>query len=258
MFRTEGAPRDAGIDQGLALRYLIRRAAIAGRARQGRSSRRAVEREFGVPLLRFLPQHHERLQGIASGAGLSLSLLERLESVPALTVGATAKGSLLEASFRTPDRRVWPLLLRSSAPDVGGFSSVELTAAPWASSVAGVNSRGLVVLCVDDRPGRISIRFLVQELLLRSCDLVGALDHVRRRAPYAGVCGTLLIASPGHEPARVRISEGSVSHDAAPASGASNLLPRLRIDADARTLVWLGDDGSEQLAEPLPTDETLR
>ena len=262
MFRTQGAPRDAGIDQGRALRHLIRRAAAANRARNGRArfrrARRSAALQLGVPLLRFLPQHHERLQGIASGAGLSLAALEVLDSVPAVSVGATAKGSELEASFRTPDLAAWPLLLRSSDPDVGGFPSVELTAAPWASSVAGVNAHGLAALCVDARPGGVSTRVLVQELLLRSRDFTAALDHLRRRAPYAGVYGTLLLAAPGHDPARIRISPGGVAVDAAPDGAPAVGLPRLRIDAATRTLVWTGPDGSEQIAEPGPMDEVVR
>ena len=262
MLRTQGAPRDAGIDQGRALRHLIRRAAAANRARYSRANfrktRRSASPELGLPLLRFLPQHHERLQGIASGAGVSLSALESLELVPTHSVGATAKGAGVEASFRTPDPAAWPLLLRSSDPDVGGFPSVELTAAPWASSVAGVNAHGLAALCVDGQPGGVSNRFLVQELLLRSRDFAGALDHLRRRAPYAGARGTLLLASPDHEPARVRILPDGLSVDAAPDGAPSAGLPRIRIEAAARTLVWIAADGSERVAEPRPPDEGLR
>ena len=262
MFQTQGAPRDAGIDQGRALRHLIRRAAAANRADHGRADFRRVRsgatQQLGLPLLRFLPQHHERLQGIAAGAGLSLAALTALESVPTLAVGATAKGPVVEAWFRTPNPAAWPLLLRSSDPDVGGFPSVELTAAPWASSIAGVNAHGLAALCIDDPPGGISNRFLVQELLLRSCDLAGALDHLRRRAPYVGACGAMLLAAPGEDPLRVQLSLEGFSVDPVSDGAASAQLPQLRIDAEARKLAWIGPDGSERTAEPGPVDEALR
>ena len=173
-----------------------------------------------------------------------------LEAVPALTVQASAKAGVLEAAVRSPFAAAWPLLLRRSEPDVGGFASVELTAAPWASSVGGVNTEGVAVLCVDEVAGSVSLRFVVQELLLRLREFSGAVDHVRRCSRYLNVQGTLLLASADHAPARLVISGEGVAVREVPNAGAPAGMARLRIDAASRSLNWLGADGSERIVTP--------
>ena len=64
---------------------------------------------------------------------------------------------------------------------------MELTDAPWAGSIAGLNGEGIAVACEGDDPGDTpSARLLVQELLLRVRDLPSAVEHARRRGSYLG------------------------------------------------------------------------
>ncbi|MGH0033581.1 MAG: hypothetical protein ACQGVK_00995 [Myxococcota bacterium] len=209
LFESAGAPRDQGLDQGLAYRGAVR----DGVARAGVRSR--SRRRFGLapfaggPVLgrgpgRELIRHYthlaERAEGLALGAGLRLESVVELMfrepgalglSAAALAVagGPTASpavGRALPVPSRGADR--W--LLRRSRPEVG-FVSVEATL-PWlVGAVGGLNEWGLAAaLAPGDAPAVPSL--LVQEVLQRFRDLPSALDWCAKR-PGAGD-GALLLA----------------------------------------------------------------
>jgi len=243
VLEAAGAPIDQGRRQGVALRSEIESALHGVRARYGwldwLGARRRAQRGPGRTLARYLPQQHERLQGIADAAHVPLAALELLETVQRVAGVGSAKAGQLEVSFDLhPD--VMPfLLIRRSAPDAGGVPSLELTAAPWAGCLAGVNAEGIALACLEDRGLREpTLRLLAQDLLFRACALEPALDHLRRRAAYVGGAGLLLLVDAKGGALHAQLGAGGLRLEEAAAPGAMAAEPTLRIDAAQRTLLW--------------------
>jgi hypothetical protein len=199
-----------------------------------------------------LPQHHERLRGIALGAGTRVGALAIAGVATRVGGVGSVRGSELEARLEIPAELEPLLLLRRSRPDACGFASVELSCAHWPGSVAGVNDRGLAVVVLEDRnAAEPTLRTLAQELLLRGETLDSAVDHLCRRARYAGGTGTLLLADAKRHTVRLLLREGSVS-DAGllPEQTSSPEECTVRLDAAARTLSWTAADGNEYTVQP--------
>ncbi len=252
MIEVRGAPYDLGREQGRVLAEQIRfdlkrirendRAEWRRRVRHGRDG-------AGLRAMRFLPQHHERLQGIADAARVSLASLIALDGAsPAeATAGHGADGLSVLVSARVP------LFLRRTVPEVGGFTSVELTAAPFAGSLAGVNSEGLAVVCVRDRESDPVLgRLLAQELLLRGQSIESTVDHARRRGAYLGGCWRLVVGDDTGRtlrleqgPSGFRLAEGLKGPPAEPGI-------RLTIDPTSRSLTLFTDPRPETLSAVEP------
>ena len=244
MIEARGAPRDQGLDQGGPFAEAVCASVARERRRLGPRgwplARLRVHRDAGRKLARFLPQQHERLQGIAAAARVSLAALELIEALQRVEVEAAACGAILEARFDGEAE----LCVRLSVPDAGGFPSVELTTPSWAGCLAGVNAEGVGVVCARDLdPGVPPLRLLAQDLLFRTRSAATALEHLRRRASYLGSSGTLLLADEAALPWRVEIRAGSVEVREPAAHPLDR--PSVRIDAAGRTLVWRDPDGSE-------------
>lgn len=260
MITTAGAPVHQGRQQGEARRLLVQ--AAVGRVRE-RYSRlgwlltlQGVRWDAGRKLACFLPQQHERLQGIARGARVSQAALELIETLYRVTGRGVCKAATLDACFEIPDELEPLLTLRHSLPGSGGFASVELACAPWASCLAGVNNEGIGVLCLEDKGlDQPSLRLLAQDVLVRARAFSPAIDHLRRRAKYAGGTGTLLVADAAGNSARLTLLAGGVDVDESVGTGALVKEPTVRIDCAERTLSWQQPDGSERVAKPTPPPE---
>jgi hypothetical protein len=138
----------------------------------------------------------------------SLGLLD-LSCRLGVAAGLGAQG--LEAWIPVPRILQSRLLLRRSVPDVGGFASVELTWAPSAGCLAGVNAEGLGVICERDADsGTASARLLAQELLLRVPQCDSAVEHARRRGTYVGGDWSLVVADRSGSAARVECGRGGI------------------------------------------------
>jgi hypothetical protein len=196
---AEGAPVEQGRAQGsvfagpIARELARQRSALPWLARRGllRRVREASARAVATQL----PWQRERLEGIALAARVPLSGLELAEALDRVQGAAFVDGTRLQASFDLPRAFADLLVLRASRPDAGGFPSVELGVAHLSGCLCGVNAEGIAVLCVRDL-GRDepSLRFHAQEILFRARDLTAGIDHLRRRALYAGGTGTLVVA----------------------------------------------------------------
>jgi hypothetical protein len=233
---TSGAPRAQGYAQGRALRADVRASIALWRRALGPrrwcEALRAARREAGREIARFLPQQHERLQGLALAAGVPLAALVWLEQSERLRLGAVASGSTLAAEPEHADD--W--IVRRSEPDAGGFASVELGAPALAGCVAGLNRAGVAVACAEDAPG---LRLLAQDVLLRASRLEAAVEHVRRRGPYLRQEGTLLAVDARGAPLELALRSGLLELGE-PARGDASVRA-LRLDAAAVQLEWRGE-----------------
>jgi hypothetical protein len=247
VLEARGAPVDQGRAQGETLRARVREALVRLRRRYAllgfRAARARARREPARALERFLPWQSERVDGLAQGAGVAASALHVAERVARVRGIASACGDRLYLSFDAAPELEDLLLLRASLPDAGGFASVELTCAPWASCLGGINSEGIAVLCPDDRASLgPSTRVLAQELLFRARDLDAGIEHLRRRARYVGASGALLAAAPGAPARWLRFEDGALTQ--APAAGAPPPAgPTLELDRAARRLAWIRPSG---------------
>jgi len=252
-FAAEGAPVEQGRAQGRvfageiarelarqrrALPWLARRA-LVGRVRE--TSARAITTQ--------LPWQRERLEGIALAARVPLAGLELAEAFDRIQGAAFVHGTRLQAVFDLSPELAEMLVLRTSRPDAGGFPSVEIALTHLSGCLCGVNAEGIAALCIRDLSrDEPSLRFHAQEILFRARDLSAGIDHVRRRAAYAGGTGTLVVAD-GHGQARVlELQRGAlVVRDTEPlAARAAEAL--VEIDTAARRLVWLGQERLEALS----------
>jgi hypothetical protein len=243
--QVRGAPRDQGIEQGERLREQVRQAVNERLSALGPLARarlrRRTRRGAGLALARFLPQHHERLAGIAAGTGVRPRDLEILEAAPSPRVRARLLGSVVEAAIDF-DRAI----VRASAPDAGGFASVELTLSPWAGALGGVNAEGIAALALGEPPPGDAppARWLVQEILLRARGFDDALEHLRRRARYLGATGALLVLDARGRAARIELAAGEARIELdttlRPEERLQDRAAELAIDAAAGTLRWQG------------------
>lgn len=213
-FTAAGAPIEQGRAQGEALRGEIRTEAARLRGSLGWLARRALARHAAATSARALatqlPWQRERIEGIARAARVDEPLLLVAEALTRVEAAAFAEGARLAAVFEPPDTAA-RLRVRASAPDAGGFASVEVVLAPLAGCLAGVNAEGLAAVCLRDRArGELSLRFLAQELLFRARDLAAGIDHLRRRASYAGGTGALLAADASGAARLLRFARGAL------------------------------------------------
>jgi len=253
---AEGAAFDQGVVQGLARRREIAAHLERLRRRFGplgwlEGMRHASRGPFRA-LRDHLPPHYERLRGIALGARTSVGALA-IAGVAARIGGVGGVcGGALEARLEIPPEIEALLLLRRSRPDAVGFASVELGAAHWPGSLAGVNARGLAVVVLEDRDAaEPTLRALAQELLLRGETLDAAVDHLRRRARYAGGTGTLLVADAKHGAARLVLREGRVCDvGLLPERASDPAESSIRLDPANRTLHWTAPNCDEYAVQP--------
>jgi hypothetical protein len=250
---AEGAPVEQGRAQGgifageiarelarqrRALPWLARRA-LVGRVRE--TSARAVATQ--------LPGQRERLEGIALAARVPLAGLELAEAFDRIQGAAFVHGTQLQAVFDLSAELADMLVLRTSRPDAGGFPSVEIALAHLSGCLCGVNAEGIAALCIRDLSrDEPSLRFHAQEILFRARDLGAGIDHLRRRASYAGGTGTLVVAD-AHGQARVLEFErgGLKARDTSllPARAAKAMV---EIDTAARRLIWSGEERLEAVS----------
>ena len=244
-FASAGAPVEQGRAQGEALRAEIRAELARLRGSLGWLARRALARHVAATSARALstqlPWQRERIEGIARGARVEESQLLVGEALTRVEAAAFADGALLAAVFEPPDVRA-RLRVRASVPDAGGFASVEVLLAPLAGCLAGVNSEGLAAICLRDRArDELSLRFLAQELLFRARELAAGIDHLRRRAGYAGGTGELLVADASGAARLLRFERGALAA-VAPALPARAKAPHVELDPLGRRL-RLGPSG---------------
>jgi hypothetical protein len=262
LIEARGAPYAQGWQQGAllapCLRAEVARArAELGRIRWWRATRRA-HRGPGRIARRFLPQHHERLAGIAEGAGVRLSALELLDTRHRVEarVGLTREG--VEVALLLPRFLEEAPILRRTFPDAGGFASLEIAGAASAGCVAGTNTEGIAVICERDRgPDSPSACVLAQEVLLRTSALGAGVDHALRRGSYVGGAWSLVLVDPSGAPARVEqdASGVRVTEALGPGLPLPSSEPRILISgAEGRLRVWAGK-GSES-CDPI-LDATL-
>ncbi len=237
-----GAPFDQGAAQGIALAPQIGAALRELRARYGPlawyGARRGARRRSGRPLQRFLPQLHERLRGLAAGAGVGVSSLELVESLERVAGVGSAKGVTLEARLDLPEHLTGQLALRVSRPDAVGFASVELVLASGPGCLAGVNERGLAVVVLEERGVKgPSLRSYAQDLLLRAESLEVATAHLRMRASLAGGSGALLALDRGGSGLRLALDVGRLSSEPLVHGGAP-LRSTVSLDCEVCALAW--------------------
>ncbi len=250
---ASGAPIDQGRKQGRALRSEIESVVRQVRVRYGWLDWYGVRRRArlgpGCELARYLPQQHERLQGIARAARVPLDALVLCEALHRVTGVGGSKGGQLEGSLDVHPELAPFLMLRHSVPDAGGVPSVELSAAPWVGCLAGVNAEGIALVCLEDHGlHELPLRVLAQDLLFRARALEPGVEHLRRRAAYVRGSGLLLLVDATGASLRAELSSGVLRLEQAPTRGAIALEPTVRIDAVARTLVWRDAGGQEQAA----------
>jgi len=253
VLETSGAPFEQGHAQGTACAGGIARAAADLRRQYGFGIWRLTLSEIrlgaGRQVRRHTPQLHERLEGIAAGAGVQVGALQLFDAQARLAGVGTAGKESLEARLEIPDELGRLLLLRNSRPDAGGFDSVELTCAAWAGCLAGVNAAGLGAIVIEDRaPDAPSLRVLAQNLIFRRDALGSALDHLDHRASYTGATGVLHLVAPGCEAVRVDLQEGRIEVSELPAVDAPIAESTVRLDAAARSLEWSAPEGGSERA----------
>lgn len=196
---TAGAPVEQGQAQGARFASAIADALARQRAALPWLARRALVRRVRATSARAvatqLPWQRERSEGIALAARASLAGLELAEALVRVPGAAFADGTRLAAAFDLPAALAPLAFVRESRPDAGGFASVELALAPFAGCLAGVNAEGLAAIVLRDLAvDEPSLRFHAQEFLFRARDLDAGVDHLRRRAAYAGGTGELVAA----------------------------------------------------------------
>jgi hypothetical protein len=238
---ARGAPRDQGIAQGQAfaepLRRWLRGAAAARGPLAWRELRRRAQRGPLQALAYHLVQLHERMEGIALGAGTALGELAVPWTALPCAGRASASGDTLAARLPLPAELAALAFLRRSEPDAAGFASLELALAPFAGCLAGVNERGVAVALLEERCTReVSLRELAQDFLLRASDLRAGLEHLRLRARYAGGSGRLLLAAAAQAPLLVELERGACAVRAPLGTGPLAAPSSARIQLGARSL----------------------
>jgi hypothetical protein len=252
-----GAPFEQGHAQGSACARGIVRTARGLRRQYGfgiwRVTLSEVHLGAGRRMRRHTPQLHERLEGIAAGARVDVRALELFDAQVRIAGVGTADGSTLEARLEIPAELDPLLLLRHSHPDAGGFASVELTCAPWAGCLAGINENGLGAIVLEDRAlDAPSLRVLVQDLIYRRDEPDAAVEHLRKRGACTGASGRIHLIGPDGRALRLELQEGEleVSELAADADGV--VASTVRLDPAARSLLWQqADGGTSRAALPI-------
>lgn len=194
LVRCAGAPRDLGLDQGVAVRAVIRGA-------PGAHPASGVAERGWRDLGRFFPHHAERLQGISLGArvpeaALAAELVALLGGDAGLAVAA---GGLVARSIAAAPAS---LVLRASAPD-NDYRSLELAPAASPAAWIGVNEHGLAATATALPAEEASFagcaapaQLLVQDVLQRFDSVEKAADWALRR-PAGGHLSLLLADATG-------------------------------------------------------------
>jgi hypothetical protein len=250
---AEGSPVEQGRAQGARFAAAIE-AELARERRKlpwlaRRSLLRRVRETSARAVATQLPWQRERSEGIALDARVALAELELAEAAVRVQGAAFADGARLAASFDLPHASANLVVLRTSRPDAGGFPSVELALAHLAGCLCGVNAEGIAVICTRDLAGdEPSLRFHAQELLFRARDLDAGIDHLRRRASYAGGSGTLLVADARGESRLLELARGTLRvRDTALVPRLAKS-PQLELDARERRLSLLGGERRQAIA----------
>jgi hypothetical protein len=218
-----------------SLPWLARRALVR---RVRATSARALETQ--------LPWQRERIEGMAQAAGAPESLLLLGEALTRVQGAVFVQaGAPLQAAFDLAPEIESLVALRRSAPDAGGFASAELVLAPLAGCLCGVNAEGLATVCTRDLSrDELSLRFLAQELLFRARDLDAGIDHLCRRAAYAGGTGELVAADARGRVLVLELRAGRLEVRPAPPGPTRALRPQVELEPGAGRLTWLGADGN--------------
>lgn len=250
---AEGAPVEQGEAQGRAFASAIARELARQRHALPWLARRALVRRARATSARAvatqLPWQRERLEGIALAARVPLADLELAEALDRFQGAVFARDDVLLVAFDLPAEHRELLVIRASRPDAGGFPSVELALAHLSGCLCGVNAEGIAAVCVRDL-GRDepSLRHHTQEILFRARDLTAGIDHLRRRASYAGGTGTLVVADSHGVVRELELSRGVLEVRDADRLPERAAAPMIEIDTAARRLVWSGDDPREARA----------
>ena len=245
-----GAPVEQGRAQGGAFAQAILRELSRQRRALPWLARRALLRRVRATSARAvatqLPWQRERLEGIALASRAPLGGLELAEALDRVQGAAFRSGAVLQAAFDVPAELRHLLLLRSSRPDAGGFPSVELALAHLSGCLCGVNAEGIAAVCVRDLAGdQPSLRCLTQEILFRARDLDAGIDHLRRRASYAGGTGTLVVADGSGETRLLELQHGELTVRDGSLLPARAAAPMVEIDTAGIRLVWSGEERRE-------------
>ncbi len=206
----EGAPRDLGLDQGVACGDAVRAFVAAHPARSDDCPVKLLARD----MRRHFPQLAERIEGLARGARVPEDALGRALGSSGDTRGdaagpraplalgidaAHAAGALVLAFAPRAFEAAW--LVRRSRPE-NGIASLDL-ATPWSvGALAGVNEAGLAVACLPlaaPQPSDVCHApafLLVQECLQRFSGVEAATDWCRHR-PAGGSARILLTDASG-------------------------------------------------------------
>ena len=241
-----GSSFEMGLAQGTALRERIRLA----RAELRRLEAFRNEQPRWMPYLMFLayaerkvaslvrpgviakfPDAHERLRGIAEGAGVSVNLLYLLNGLEALMASVEGRvrmpalaacSAIAVRGSRSADGRpmiarnfdylpvVQPFYtLRETRPP-GGLRSLEFTTAPLSGAIDGLNEAGLCItynyafaLDIADRlSGTISMA--ISEALARCRTVTEAADWIASRPRWGG--GLVMLADPSGDIASLELS----------------------------------------------------
>jgi hypothetical protein len=267
-----GAPRDLGLDQGVALRVAVRREAaqLPWRARieaalGGAGADRLSER-VDRDLRRHFPHMAERQAGLARGAGVrpgELSALLARELYTASAPGPAASQGLLAALAPTDGGpaivgRTLPeadVVTRNSAPD-HDYASREVVL-PWlVPALGGRNERGLCVVgasqpCegVPEAGGAAPALLLVQDCLQRFDSTEKAIEWCQGRP--AGGRAALLIADAEGDVAAMEIDRDV--RNVRRATDGLLVVARTAAEADAlrKAVLEAAGDRSQALREAL-------
>jgi len=247
---ADGAPVEQGEAQGRAFASVIARELSRQRRALPWLARRALVRRARATGARAvatqLPWQRERLEGIALAARVPLADLELAEALDRIQGAVFARDDVLQVAFDLPSDLRDLLVMRSSRPDAGGFPSVELALAHLSGCLCGVNAEGIAAVCVRDL-GRDepSLRFHTQEILFRARDLSAGIDHLRRRASYAGGSGTLIVADANGIVRELELTRGALEVRDADRLPERAAAPTIEIDTAARRLIWPGEERRE-------------
>ncbi|MEE2678772.1 MAG: hypothetical protein VX546_09380 [Myxococcota bacterium] len=195
----EGAPRDLGLDQGLACRDAVARrfagAPLCERLRSRAGWPGEGESRSFRDLWQYFPHQADRLEGLGGAAGVPATWL-----APRVPGPGHVEPALV--GYAAPTARIGralggPVVVRRSRPE-GLFASVEVTRPWFPAALVGVNERGLAVAAVAGpaEAARCAAPawLLAQDCLERFEALGPALDWCCERPGGGG--GALILAHP--------------------------------------------------------------
>lgn len=211
MIDCRGAPRDLGLDQGLACRSALAgrfaRLPLAERLRWRLGLPDASAERMARDVARHLPRQAEQIEGLARGAGVPRVWLETLLARSLEEPSPFGDDVAVAAPGGVGRARPADAILRHARPD-GGMACLEL-ALPWfTGALAAVSQAGIAGVVVPHAgPVGAPAAFLLQDALHRLDSLPAVLDWCRER-PSSG-CATLLFADASGEVAGVALEPGA-------------------------------------------------